>query len=263
MTSSLADFKSLMDKYRHSYEKMDASGQVETVSVKLGTWWVANTGRRQYDGGMKFVPTCDEDVVGGKTLNLWQGFKVAARKPEGKSGAAGCQLFLDHCLKIICSGNEDHYNYLIHREAFIAQRRTRSETAVGIRTEAEGTGKGLYSRTLNYLYGIHAMEIQNPDHVVGKHNPHLEKLVRLTADEALFALNPLHRNALYNLITEPRITIEPKFVNAYPADNYLNVDVISNAEHFIPLLRAHSVAGASQRPRVLQSHPQRAPRWRL
>ena len=79
------------------------------------------------------------------------------------------------------------------------------------------------------------MEVQNPAHVVGKHNPHLEKLVRLTADEALFALDPLHRNALYNLITEPRITIEPKFINAYQADSFLNIDVISNAEHFLPV----------------------------
>ena len=79
-----------------------------------------------------------------------------------------CQLFLDHARKIICSGNEEHYDYLIKREAFIAQRRTAVEIAVGFRTEAEGTGKGLYSRTLNHLYGIHAMEIQNPDHVVGQ-----------------------------------------------------------------------------------------------
>jgi hypothetical protein len=106
---------------------------------------------------------------------------------------------------------------------------------VGLRTEAEGTGKGFWCRVLNYLYGAHAMEVNNPEHVVGKHNPHLEKLLRLTADEALFAQHPLHRNALYSLITEPDITIEPKFVNAYPVDNYLNIDVISNAEHFLPV----------------------------
>jgi hypothetical protein len=40
---------------------------------------------------------------------------------------------------------------------------------------------------------------------------------------------------LYNLITEPHLTIEPKFVNVYKATNYLNNDVISNAEHFIPV----------------------------
>jgi hypothetical protein len=229
MNSSITDFKALHDKYRHSYQRGG-----ETVTVKLGTWWIGNTGRRQYDGGMKFMPEADEDVVNGNILNLWQGFGIAPRKPEKTSGAKGCQLFLDHGLKIICNGDEEHFDYLLKREAFIAQRRTRSEIAVALRTEQEGTGKGFWCRSLNRLYHPHAMEVLNPDHVVGKHNPHLEKLLRLTTDEALFARDPRHRNALYGLVTEPQITIEPKHVNAYPADNHLNIDVISNAEHFIP-----------------------------
>jgi hypothetical protein len=60
-------------------------------------------------------------------------------------------------------------------------------------------------------------------------------LLRLTADEALFALDPRHRNALYNLITEPHLTIEPKFIGVYQANNHINIDVISNADHFIPV----------------------------
>ena len=247
MTSPMGDFKTLHDKYRHSFQ--DDKGK--TVIVKLGSWWINNSGRRQYDGGWKFAPTHDSDVVDGNVLNLWQGFRVAARKPEGMSGARGCQLLLDHGKKIICSNDEEHYDYLIKREALIAQQRIRSEIGLGLRTEEEGTGKGVWCGSINYLYGNHAMEVQNPEHVVGKHNPHLEKLLRLTADEALFAQNPLHRNSLYNLITEPRITIEPKFVNAYPANNHLNIDVISNAEHFLP------VSGFARRffvPKVSSEH---------
>ena len=237
-SSMFNDFKSLHDKYRHSFEAKDKKGNPKTETMGLGSWWISQPHRRQYDGGMRFMPERDEDVVNGDILNLWQGFAVQARKPEGKSGEAGCKLFLDHGLNIICSGNEAHYDYLIKREAFIAQRRTRSEVAVGLKTEIEGTGKGVWCRIINYLFGIHAMEVQNPEHVTGKHNPHLEKLLKLTADEALFALNPHHRNALYNLITEPRITIEPKFVDAYPAMNHLNIDVISNADHFLPVSRS-------------------------
>lgn len=228
--STFSDFKALQDKYRYSYQDEDG----KPVVIRLGTWWIANPHRRQYDGGMRFIPSSDEDVV-NETLNLWQGFSVAARKPEGKSGARGCSLFLAHGLKIICSGNADHFDYLMKREALIAQRRIRSEIAVGYRTEEEGTGKGAWCRGLNRLYGTHAMQVQNPDHVTGKHNAHLETLLRLSADEALFALNPHHRNALYNLITEPDLTIEPKFIGAYKAPNYLNIDVISNAKHFLPV----------------------------
>ena len=230
MRSSLDDFKAIHNKYRHTIQTDDGEKQ-----VKLGTWWINHPHRRQYDGGMKFMPTREEDVV-GNVLNLWQGFAIQARKPEGKSGAAGCKLFLDHGLHVICSGDQAHYDYLIKREAFIAQKRTRSEIATAFQTEAEGTGKGMWERWLNHLYGPqHAMEVQNVEHVIGKFNPHLEHLLRITADEALFAGDPRHRNALYNLITEPRITIERKFVDAYAAANYLNIGIISNARHFIPV----------------------------
>ena len=227
--ATFLDFQALFDKYRHTYES-----EGKTVDVGVGTWWISQPNRRQYDNGMRFMPTSGESVVNG-TLNLWQGFAVEARKPEGKSGAEGCKLFLDHGLKIICGGDEEHYNYMMKREAFIAQRRTRSEIAIGLQTEIEGSGKGIWCGGLNHLYGIHAMEVQNPEHVVGKHNPHLEKLLRLTADEALFAPNPKHRDALYHLITEPTITIEPKFIDPYRAPNYLNIDIISNASHFLPV----------------------------
>jgi hypothetical protein len=78
------------------------------------------------------------------------------------------------------------------------------------------------------------MQVVKSEHVVGKHNPHLEKLLRLTADEALFARNHEHRDSLYALITEP-LTIEPKFVDPYTAENYLNLDILSNAAHFLPI----------------------------
>lgn len=77
------------------------------------------------------------------------------------------------------------------------------------------------------------MQVQKPEHVIGKHNKHLEILLRLTADEALFAGDPRHRNALYGLITEPENTIEPKFIDVYSAKNHINVDILSNAPHFV------------------------------
>jgi hypothetical protein len=245
--SSPNDFKALHNKYRHLHYDQ-AKGKI--VVVKNGDWWVDHPRRRQYDGGMQFMPTHDPEIF-DTTLNLWRGFAIKARKPEGKSGAAGCQLFLNHGLKVICSGNAEHYDYLIKREAFIAQRRTRSEIAVGLRTVAEGTGKGFWCRTLNHLYGAHAMQVQNPAHVIGKHNPHLERLLRLVADEALFAESKRHRDALYHLITEPELTIEPKFVDVYKADNHLNIDITSNAEHFL------AVSGTARRffvPTVSSEH---------
>jgi hypothetical protein len=248
MTQTTGDFVSLQNKYRHEF--VDEKGQSKEVG--LGTYWLNSRKRRQYDGGMAFMPQHDNDMVRDK-LNLWRGYGVKPIKPDGMSGAAGCDKFLDFMLEVICNGNQEHFDYLRKREATIIQKRIRSEIALGLRTEAEGCGKGFYESTMSRLLGVHAMQVGNPKHVIGAFNPHLETLLRLTADEALFVGNPEHRNALFGLITEPKLTIEPKGCGVYQADSYLNLSITSNAPHFLP------VSGTARRfliPTVSTAHKQ-------
>ena len=229
MTQTIGDFSALHNKYRHSWS--DKDGQLK--SSPLGTYWINSQQRRQYDGGMAFMPQLDAAI--GNRLNLWNGFGVNPIKPDGKSGEAGCQLFIDFMRDVICSGDEATFDYLRKREAFILQKRTRSEVALGLHTEEEGCGKGFYEKTMGHLLGHHAMQVSNPKHIVGAFNPHLETLLRLTADEALFVGSPEHRNALFGLITEAKLTIEPKGCSLYTADSFLNLSITSNAKHFLPV----------------------------
>jgi hypothetical protein len=230
MTQTLGDFQALQNKYRHTYR--DKKGELQ--SVPLGTYWVGSTDRRQYDGGMAFMPKVDGNV--GNKLNLWNGFGFKPIKPApGSKAEAGCKKFLDFMLTIICSGNQENYDYLVKREATILQKRIRSEIALGLRTKEEGCGKGFYEKVMGLLLGSHAMQVTNPKHIIGAFNPHLETLLRLTADEALFVGNHEHRNALFGLITEGKLTIEPKGCGLYQADSFLNISVLSNADHFVPV----------------------------
>jgi hypothetical protein len=229
MTQTINDFRSLQNKYRHHYHDKEGLPQ----SQPMGNHWINSTERRQYDGGMAFMPQRDGDV--GNRLNLWHGFGVKAIKPDGTSGAAGCQKFLDFMLHVICSGDAEHFDYLLKREALILQKRIRSEVALGLRTKQEGCGKGFYEKHMRHLLGNHAMQATNPEHIIGKFNPHLETLLRLTADEALFVGNHKHRNALFSLITEGDLTIEPKNCGVYQADSFLNISITSNSDHFLPV----------------------------
>jgi hypothetical protein len=229
MTQSSGDFQALQNKYRHEFQNEKG----ELKKVPLGTYWIQSPSRRQYDGGMRFMPHVDGDV--GDKLNLWHGFGVKAVKPApGSKADIGCKMFLDFMLVIICSGDMAHFDYLLKREATILQKRIRSEVALALRTKEEGCGKGFYEFVMRRLLGNHAMQITNPDHIVGKFNPHLETLLRLTADEALFVGNHKHRNALFSLITEADMAIEPKNCGIYQADNYLNLSITSNSDHFVP-----------------------------
>jgi hypothetical protein len=230
MTQTLSDFQALQNKYRHTYR--DKKGELQ--SVPLGTHWIGSTDRRQYDGGMEFMPKRDGDF--GNKLNLWRGFGCKPIKPApGSRAEAGCQKFLDFMRDIICSGNDVDFQYLLRREAIILQKKIRSEIALGLRTTEEGCGKGFYERVMGHLLGNHAMQVSNPKHIIGNFNPHLQTVLRLTADEALFVGNHEHRNALFGLITEPKLTIEPKGCSVYQADNYLNTSILSNADHFVPV----------------------------
>jgi hypothetical protein len=248
MTQTIGDFKALHDKYRHYW--INELGA--TVSRPLGGYWISSQQRRQFDGGMAFMPQRDMPRVGNR-LNLWNGFGVTPIKPAGKSGEAGCQLFIDFMRDVICSGDEGTFDYLRKREAHILQNRTRSEVALGLRTEEEGCGKGFYEKTMGHLLGHHAMQVSNPKHIIGAFNPHLETLLRLTADEALFVGSHEHRNALFGLITEGKLTIEPKGCGVYQADSFLNLSITSNAAHFLP------VSGTARRfliPTVSTAHMQ-------
>jgi RepB DNA-primase from phage plasmid/Family of unknown function (DUF5906) len=232
MTQTIEDFKALQNKYRHQYRD-ERTG--EQKHVPMGTHWVNNPKRRQYDDGMAFMPHHDGDV--GTKLNLWRGFGVKAIKPApGSRGEAGRDKFLAFMRDIICSGNQEHFDYLVKREATIFQKRIRSEVALGLQTKEEGCGKGFYEYVMRHLLGKqHAMQATNPEHIIGKFNPHLETLLRLTADEALFVGNHKHRNSLFSLVTEADLTIEPKNCGVYQADSFLNISITSNSDHFLPV----------------------------
>ena len=52
MTQSIGDFTTLQNKYRHAYK--DKKGELK--SKPMGAYWIGSQERRQYDGGMAFMP---------------------------------------------------------------------------------------------------------------------------------------------------------------------------------------------------------------
>ena len=61
----------------------------------MGTYWIGSPKRRQYDGGMAFMPQHDGDV--GNRLNLWRGFGVKAIKPTARAEPKAARNFSTSC----------------------------------------------------------------------------------------------------------------------------------------------------------------------
>lgn len=188
--------------------------------------WLAHPMRHQHLKGVVFDPGKTE--INKDYFNLWRGWGVDAEPGD-------CSLFKQHMRDVICSGNEKHYQYLWNWLAFMIQRPTeRGYPAVVLFGEENRTGKGVWAKYVRGLVGKHGMLVSSPEHVIGRFNGHLRDLLVLECEEALFAKDPRHGDALKSLIGDNTIPIENKFFPVINAPNRLHVIMISNHRHVVP-----------------------------
>jgi hypothetical protein len=109
------------------------------------------------------------------------------------------------------------------------------EVALVIRSDEEGTGKGILGRYLCLMLGQHALHITHAPHLTGRFNDHLQDCVFLFADEAFFAGDKTHGDVLKGLITEYELTIEGKYRAVVPTRNRLHILIVSNRDWVVPM----------------------------
>jgi hypothetical protein len=159
--------------------------------------------------------------------NLWRGF--ACEPVQGD-----CSLFFEHIHSNICSGNDEHFHYVLNWMALAVQRPdSPGEVAIVLRGD-KGSGKGIVARNFGALFGSHFLQVSDGKHLVGNFNAHLRDTIVLFADEAFWAGDKKHESILKALVTEPTIIIEGKGVDAEVARNYTHIIMASNDDWVVP-----------------------------
>jgi hypothetical protein len=213
------DFENL-----HAHDKITvvAKGRQPHARSKANVWF-EHPNRRTFDR-VDFDPS-------GKSrpgvYNLWTGFAVEPQR-------GNWDKFQQHIFNVICSGDPDAFEYLINWLARMVQRPEQLGEVAIVMRGGEGTGKGIFARTVGKLFGQHGLHISQPEQLVGKFNEHCRELVFLFADEAFYAGDIRHINVLKAIITEPTLMIEPKGLRAFPAKNHLHLFMASNNDWVIP-----------------------------
>ena len=220
---SKQSFEDFRNRYMNKKVQVGTNDKGEPVYKQAGQWWLLHPLRREYTT-IVFAP--DQDVPGA--YNLWKGFACEAIP------GVNHEPYLNHLLDVICSGNDDHYQYLIRWMARgVQQPNTQGEVAVVLRG-GRGAGKGTTATMYGALFGRHFLHLSSAKHLVGNFNAHLRDCVSLYADEAFFAGDKAHEGALKTIITEDTIMVEPKGVDAELAPNYLHVMMSSNQDWVVP-----------------------------
>jgi hypothetical protein len=226
---SKQSFEDFRNRYMHIKVQVGQTKEGAPLYSSAGKWWLENPLRRQFDT-MVFAPRRDVPDA----YNLWQGFACEAIPGDQH------QSFLDHLRDNVCSGNEEHYQYLIKWMARAVQNPGEPGQVAVILRGGRGAGKGTVAQIFGSLWGRHFLHISSAKHLVGQFNAHLRDCVFLFADEAFFAGDKQHESVLKTLVTEDMIIVEGKGVDAEPSPNFVHLLMASNDHWVVP-------AGADER----------------
>lgn len=217
-------FEDFKKRYMNRMVSVGKNKDDQPIFKEWGEVWLKNAQRREYLE-LRFLPGQPEVVDG--YLNLWRGFACSPI-------AGDWSLMKQHIYKVLAESNEEYNEYILNWAAWSVQNPDKqAEVAIVFRGK-EGAGKGIFARSLQYMFGQHGLHIRSTTHLVGKFNSHLRDCCLLFADEAIAPGRKEEENILKGLITEPEIPIERKGYDVKAAKSHLHIIMASNEDWVIP-----------------------------
>jgi hypothetical protein len=207
-----ADFKAKHENHIVTIE--DDEGKMKKTNA--GKVWLESRGRRFFNS-VVFTPNLPPD---DEVLNLWTGFGIDPRPGP-------VQLFLDFVKDVICSGNEEHYQYLVAWLAQMFQDPTNKPGVAVVLRGEEGVGKSFFVEKICALMGKHFFKSSNPSHIYGAFNSQLMNKIILHQEEQMSGTKR-EEGKLRDLVTGHVMSINPKGLPAMVVPNYLHVFITGN-----------------------------------
>ena len=192
----------------------------------LGVVWANSPRRKEYDS-VTFEPDGPR-VLEGNRLNLWEGFAVEPAQGDWSR-------MREHIHEILANGDDAAAEYITKWAAWGLQHPGEPAGAVIAFQGGQGTGKGVFLRTWNGLFGQHGLHISSLDQVLGRFNWQLADRCSLFLDEAEMPSAKVIGN-FKRLITEPTLTLEPKnkdIISGWP--NCLKISMAGNPKQLAPV----------------------------
>ena len=185
--------------------------------------WMNHSDRRTYKGGVIFDPSGVEDP---DVYNLWNGYAI-----EPLPGS--CKIILRFLRYVICSGNKQHYDYVLKWLARSIQRpQDIGEVALVLRGK-KGSGKTTLGEIMRRIFGNNYLLLDDPNLLTRGFNAHLRECVFAVADEAVFAGDKRTSGKLKSQITSTTMNLERKGFDVETVPSRLTLVIISNDDHII------------------------------
>jgi len=198
-----------------------ADGKVKLTADAWFRWQY----RREFRGVGCYPPGAPSPPNG--YFNGWRGFAL-------EPAPGDCSLWHRHVLDVYCSGNCEHYDWIIKWLATLVQFPGKPVgTALACRGE-EGTGKGAFWHPFIRIFGSHCVQFIDQQQMESQFTGLLEGKVLVLNNEAYWGGNSKAAGKLKGLITESYVASERKGIEAYTVFNPLWFGFMSNSEYYIP-----------------------------
>ena len=207
--------------------KKKIKDKIVEIVTKVGpTWW-----EQELNSGMRtpvFKPGQKE--VKADEFNFWNGWGVEPSE-EGS-----CELFKDHLLNVVCSGNQDWYKFLWDWFCDMFQNPQEHNGVILAIQGNEGSGKSFIGeQVISRLLGDGGYHLLGDDKPLeSQFTEFLANTLLLQLDESFFSGSHAVKNFLKHISVSKKLEINKKFLSGFTVDNYLHILVTSNADWFVP-----------------------------
>jgi hypothetical protein len=221
---SYQSFQAFRERYANKYVFVP-NGKGGWTSAPFAPIWLSHPQRRQYEG-LDLVAN-GPPVLPNGYLNLWKGWGVEPRKGSWR-------LMQRHIAEVLANGHQGFEDYLIRSSAWKFQNPGLPPEVLLALLGGKGVGKGAWGYVSMLIFGTHGLQIFSTDHLIGKHNQHLQNKLFLFLDEAIWAGDKDADRVLKGLVTEKSMFIEPKNVNGFQWPNRLGIYMSGNDKWIVP-----------------------------
>jgi hypothetical protein len=225
---SYQNFQAFRERYANHYIDVPVPtgrGRGHWSTAPFAPIWLTHPDRRQYEG-LDLVPNGPAVLPNGY-LNLWRGWGVEPRKGSWR-------LMQRHIAEVLANGSQEFENFIKWSTAWKFQNPGLPPEVVLALLGGKGAGKGAWGYIQMLIYGPHGLQIFSTDHLIGKHNQHLQNKLFLFLDEAVWAGDTDADRVLKGLTTEKWMFIEPKNINGFQWLNRLAMYMSGNDKWIVP-----------------------------
>jgi hypothetical protein len=206
----------------------------------IGKLWRFHPHRKEFSQ-VVFNPFPNDHVFGSQPeeLNRWNGLRYSYKECKRclleDRFKQRSDFILEHKKDILCSNNEESYNYLLPWMACkLINPWNKIHTLVSFYGK-EGCGKGIFLSKYCHLFGRHGWVCHDMQDIIGRFNEILEDKILVWIDEGISPQSKKEISRLKTMITETEMRNEGKYKPQKNVDNFISFMSASNLMSTLPV----------------------------